>query len=572
MDGKHDRWAGRLGVILAVAGSAIGFGNFLRFPGLAAQYGGGAFMIAYFCAFLLLGVPLSWLEWSIGRRGGALGGHSCSGIFYLLTRSRVWKYLGVLGILAPLGVAFYYVYLESWTLGYAYHCLVGDLNLGSSDAFGQFFNTFTGAAEDGAAFRLSESGVLLCFIISLGLNLYLLYRGVSRGIEWFCKVSMPVLLVTALVILLRVLTLGTPDATHPERSVEHGLGYMWNPDKTELQVRSEKGSWQTVEMLPPDAGEAEQTALRQRIAAEYPGREMRVRHVSLLQGLMNPDLWFYAAGQIFFSLSVGFGTVLCYASYVRRRENIALSSLTANAANECVEVGVAGMMIVPAAVSFLGVAAAAGAGTFGLGFNVLPQVFAAMPGGQFIGALFFILLFLAAVTSSLSQVQPSIAFMEEMWGISRRQSVVIITLIVLVGCSLVIWFTEGLLALDVLDFWMGQVSLYTLSILYIILCRFVLGTDRCMAELNRGEGFRLPPGARFVLQWVTPGIMLLITVAWLYKNIFEETCPQIRALLEGRPGAVIPVCWVLCTALVFLMMAHTSKRFHATGKRRLSER
>ena len=69
---KNENWSSNLGVVLAVAGSAIGFGNFLRFPGLAAQYGGGAFMIAYFCAFLLMGIPLSWVEWAIGRKGGSL--------------------------------------------------------------------------------------------------------------------------------------------------------------------------------------------------------------------------------------------------------------------------------------------------------------------------------------------------------------------------------------------------------------------------------------------------------------------------------------------------------------------
>ena len=120
---------------------------------------------------------------------------------------------------------------------------------------------------------------------------------------------------------------------------------------------------------------------------------------------MNPELWIAAAGQIFYSLSLGFGTICTYASYVRKNRDIALASLTANAANEVVEVGIAGMMIVPAAVSLLGVVAAAGASTFGLGFNVLPQVFAAMPMGQIFGTLFFFLLFLAAITSSISQAR-----------------------------------------------------------------------------------------------------------------------------------------------------------------------
>ena len=64
---QQDEWSGKIGVILAVAGSAVGLGNFLRFPGLAAQYGGGAFMVAYGLMLVLVGVPVAWAEWSIGR-------------------------------------------------------------------------------------------------------------------------------------------------------------------------------------------------------------------------------------------------------------------------------------------------------------------------------------------------------------------------------------------------------------------------------------------------------------------------------------------------------------------------
>ena len=92
---ESDHWKSNLGVMLAVAGSAIGFGNFLRFPGLAAQYGGGAFMVAYFCCFLLLGLPLCWVEWSIGRCGGVLGGHSPASVFQLIAQKPLWKYVGI---------------------------------------------------------------------------------------------------------------------------------------------------------------------------------------------------------------------------------------------------------------------------------------------------------------------------------------------------------------------------------------------------------------------------------------------------------------------------------------------
>ncbi len=556
-----DQWDSRLGAILAVAGSAIGFGNFLRFPGLAAQYGGGAFMIAYFCAFLLLGIPLCWVEWAVGRRGGALGGHSAASIFMLLSRRWWWKYLGVLAVVATLGIGMFYMSLEGWTLGYAWHSAMGNLNLSNSAEFGNFFVNFTGVGEDGAVF--TGSGTLLpFFIIALLANFYLLYRGISKGIEWFCKWSMPVLLATAVLILLRVLTLGTPDAAHPERSVSEGLGYMWNPTKTMLVATAEDGRETTLGMVPANATAAEKEALISRTAAANPGLPVQEKRISLLQGLMNPELWLTAAGQIFFSLSVGFGTICTYASYVGRKEDIALSSLTANAANEVVEVGIAGMMIVPAAVSFLGVAAAAGASTFGLGFEVLPQVFAAMPGGQIFGTLFFGLLFLAAITSSISMMQPGIAFMQEFWDFSHRQSVTLISLLLAGGAALVAWFTgDGLLALSTLDFWAGTMCVYLLAAVFIILFRFFWGTDKGLAELRRGALIHLPKSLAFVINWVTPTLFAIIFGTWLYQNIFGTTCEHILNLLACKPGALLPMLWVGGITAFMLIVVATSRKF-----------
>ena len=550
-------WSSRLGTMLAVAGSAVGFGNFLRFPGLAAQYGGGAFMIAYFCAFLLLGVPLCWVEWSIGRRGGVLGGHSCASAFMLISHSSVWKYLGIAGVLAPLGIGMYYMYLEGWTLGYCLSMATGALNLENSRQFSDFFVNFTGASADGAVYN-GNSALPWYFFIAVAANLYVLYRGVTKGIEWFCKWSMPVLLGTAIIVLVRVLTLGTPDAAYPNRNVDQGLGYMWNPSKTILVVEDK-----TVDMVPAGATEAEKSELVARVQAAYPGKDVREEHISLLQGLMNPELWIAAAGQIFFSLSIGFGTVLSYASYVGRRQDIALVSLTANAANEAVEVGIAGMMIVPAAVSLLGVAAAAGASTFGLGFTVLPEVFAAMPGGQIFGTLFFGLLFLAAVASSISILHPSTAFLEEFWGLSRTQSVAIMGALMIMGAFAVSWFTgNDMMALSTLDFWVGTMCLYLISTLYLVLFSGVWGTKNGLRELGRGALIPLPPGLGLVIRWVTPAILLVIFGSWLYQNVFGSTSPHIMNLLHGEPGAVLPMAWMLLIYIFMAFVVHTSRKYH----------
>lgn len=564
--GKALTWNSQLGTMLAVAGSAVGFGNFLRFPGLAAQYGGGAFMIAYFCAFLLLGVPLCWVEWTIGRRGGILGGHCCASAFMLITRSPVWKYLGIVGVLAPLGIGMYYMYLEGWTLGYCYNMAVGHLNLSNSEQYNAFFEQFTGSAADGAAYT-GGSSLPYFFAIAVVINLYLLYRGLTRGIEWFCKWSMPVLLITALIVLIRVLTLGTPNPAYPTRNVSQGLGYMWNPSKTVLVVEQKRGgstTEQTVEMIPADATAQQADNIERQVRAAYPGQVVRREHISLLRGLMNPDLWIAAAGQIFFSLSIGFGTVLTYASYVGRRKDIALVSLTANAANEAVEVGLAGMMIVPASVSLLGVAAAAGASTFGLGFTVLPEVFGAMSGGRFFGALFFGLLFLAAVTSSLSILQPTIAFLEEFWRLPRTQSVVVTGLIVLVGAFCVSWYTgNGMLALSTLDFWMGTMCLYLVSALYIILFCGIWGTKNGLRELGRGARIPIPRVLGFVITWVTPTILAVIFCSWLYSKMMPGSDEHhIADLSHGEPGAVLPMVWMLVLFIFMAFVVHTSERFH----------
>ncbi len=561
---QAEQWNSRLGAVLAVAGSAVGFGNFLRFPGLAAQYGGGAFMIAYFCAFLLLGIPLCWMEWAIGRRGGALGGHSSASIFLLLTRSPFWKYLGILAVLAPLSISMYYMYLEGWTLGYAWHTAVGDLNLGSPREFSDFFGAFTGTAHDGAAFDFANSSLMVFFAIAVVANFWLIYRGVVKGIEWFSKLSMPILLATAVLILVRVLTLGTPDEAHPERSVNEGLGYMWNPSKTILVATVDGGAEKTLTMVPARATEADKAALMARMAAEYPqATAIREKRISLLQGLQNPELWLTAAGQIFYTLSVGFGIICTYASYVGKKEDIALSSLTANAANEAVEVGIAGMMIVPAAVSLLGIAAAAGASTFGLGFEVLPQVFAAMPGGQFFGTLFFGLLFLAAITSSISIIQPAMAFIEEFWGLSRKQSVLLIGFMLTGGSLLVAWFTgDGLLGLSTLDFWVGTMCLYATAALTLIIFRFFWGTERGLAELRRGALIKLPKSLAFVINWVTPLLFCTIFGSWLYENLFGTRSEHISNLLEVKPGAIYPMLWLIGCMLFMAFVVHTSRRFH----------
>ena len=122
---QREFWSSRIGLIFAMAGSAIGLGNFLRFPVQAAENGGGAFMIPYLIAFILLGIPLMWVEWALGRFGGRHGHGTAPSIFALIWNNPFARILGVFGLWIPFVVVVYYIYIESWTLGYSLHFLLG---------------------------------------------------------------------------------------------------------------------------------------------------------------------------------------------------------------------------------------------------------------------------------------------------------------------------------------------------------------------------------------------------------------------------------------------------------------
>lgn len=509
----RDQWSSRLGVILAVAGSAVGLGNFLRFPGQAAQYGGGAFMIAYFLSLLVIGLPICWAEWTMGRKAGRHGFHSAPGVFHFFAGRPYGKYLGVIGVVVPVVIYMYYVVIESWCLGYAVHFLTGGIAFSTVEDSGNFFARFIGVSGNGqaAGFGSDQIGPFLLFVFVL--NFFLIYRGVAKGIEWFCKWAMPALLLLALVVLVRVLTLGAPDPAQPERNVMNGLGFMWNPQKVLLE-KTTGGTWSKESELVG----AETIEAARRAAAADP--DSRVRTVGVIEQLSKPQLWLAAAGQIFFSLSVGFGVILTYASYLSSKDDVVLSGLSATSANEFCEVGLGGLITLPAAFAFLGVAGVAGMGTFALGFHVLPLVFAQMPFGHLFGFLFFFLLFLAAITSSLSMLQPGIAFLEEALKIDRKQSVAILGLITAAGSAFVVYFSKDLKALDTLDFWVGTFLIFILATTQILVFSWVHGVGNGLRDAARGAAFPIPKFFIPVMKILCPAFLLGIFALWVLVNVF----------------------------------------------------
>lgn len=548
-----ERWSSRIGVIMAVAGSSVGLGNFLRFPGLAAQYGGGAFMLAYGVSFLLLGLPCGWMEWAMGRAAGLRGFNSAPAAFGILWRHPLAKYVGITGIVVPVVIFFYYLAIEGWCLGYAWNFLTQSVPIGDAAAAAAYFDRFTGATGDGAAFAISAHAALPWLAVVFVVNFWLIYRGLSGGIELACNWGMPTLILLALVVLARVLTLGVPDAGRPHDSVNQGLGFMWNPSKVIVE-KLESGRWREERALVGTAMIAEARAATANDAAR------RVREVPVLEQLAKPDLWLAAAGQIFFSLGVGFGILLVYSSYLARKDDLVLSGLTSSAANEFCEVALGGLITLPAGVAFLGIAGVAGQGTFGLGFNVLPLVFQRMPLGWLFGALFFFMLFLAALTSSIAMIQPGIAFLEEALHIGRKASVGLLGFICAVGSGFVAWFSgHGLKALDTLDFWVGTCLIFILATAQTIIFGWVWGVEKGWKALHEGTALQLPRFFIPVFRWIAPAFLLTIFGFWLLINVFGVSFNGAPAALSGYVKDLFvqpsPVAWLsLALAAAFTLL------------------
>lgn len=254
----------------------------------------------------------------------------------------------------------------------------------------------------------------------------------------------------------------------------------------------------------------------------------------------------------FFSLTVGFGAIMTYASYLRRRDDIVLSALSSCSANEFCEVCLGGLITVPAAVAFLGISGAIGAGLslFDLGFKVLPMFFTSMPLGELFGFLFFFLLFLAAVTSSLSMLQPSMAFIEEAMRIKRNFSTLLLGVITFFVSGFVVYFSKDLKAMDTFDFWMGQVAIYVFAMVQIIMFAWYFGIKRGIRLANEGSEIKLPRFYGFILKYITPSALLLVFAFWLAYDVFGilgdgKISPYILDLTggEGRePNMVARIC------------------------------
>ncbi len=501
----RDNWGSRLGIIMAVAGSAIGLGNFLRFPAKAASNGGGAFMIPYFISLLLLGIPLMWIEWTLGRYGGGFGHGTAPGIFHSIwQKNRFIKYFGVIGIFGPLVIFIYYTYIESWTLAYSYFALSGKYaGLRDQASMQQFLRGFQGLEKN--QFFSGIAPAYLFFLAAFGLNIWVIYYGIKGGIERLCKWAMPLLFIFGIVLLVRVVTLGTPDPARPDWNIGNGFGFLWNPD---------------------------------------------------FSALKSAKVWLEAAGQIFFTLSVGIGVILTYASYLKKGDDVVLSGLTAASTNELAEVILGGSIVIPAAFVFFGpvdIQSIARSGVFNLGFVTMPLVLNQIPLARVFGFFWFFLLFLAGVTSSVSLAQPAIAFLEDEFDISRKSAVSILAVVAFILCHGVVFFL-GKGVIDELDFWGGTFFLVVFATIEVILFVWVFGMEKAWDEIHRGADLRIPRIYKIIIKYVTPLFLFSILGMWLWQEwlpviLMKNVRPELRGyILSTRIG--LAVMFVVLAVLV----------------------
>ena len=463
-----EAWGSKLGIILAVAGSAIGLGNFLRFPVQAAQNGGGAFMIPYFIALLLLGIPLAVVEWTIGRYSGTHGHNTAAGAFAAMWPWRGAKYVGLLGVFGPWVIFLYYTYIESWTLAFSYFSLAGlHTQAATQTSMASFLKAFQGLAPTAQFPNLGTA--YFFFLVTFGLNLVVVAGGIRKGIEFVSKAFLPLLFVFAFLLVGRIFALGAPDPARPEWSVLNGLGYLWNPDFSVLG---------------------------------------------------NSRVWLAAAGQILFTLSVGIGAIVTYASYLKPDDDVALSSLTAVGMNEFAEVILGGCLVIPVAFAFFGpqeMTAIAKGGAFNLGFVTMPMIFAKLPWGALFGCVWFLLLFLAGITSSISLAQPVIAFFQNVYGWRRAKAVGVFGLASFLLSQPAIWWL-GRGTVDEMDFWGGTVCLVVFGALEVIVFGWIFGIERGWREIRHGAEIALHPVFKWVIRYATPAYLLFILSFWFYDN------------------------------------------------------
>jgi NSS family neurotransmitter:Na+ symporter len=449
-------WSSRTAFLLATIGAAVGLGNIWRFPFVAGQNGGGAFVLIYLGFVLAVGIPIAIAELLLGRRGHASPVNTLRAVVRQEHRAGAWVIIGWMSVVMPLLALSFYSVVASWSLEYIARSVLG---------------LFTGldAQRSQAVFgglMASPLRMIGWHSIFIGLTTLVVARGVRGGLELVAKLLTPGLFV----ILLVMVGYGMVAAEFG-RAVE----FLFWPDFSQVGVA-------TVLM---------------------------------------------ALGQAFFSLSVGGGYLITYGAYLPESISIPRACVTICLADSGVAL-LAGLAIFPIVFAY-GFGADGGPG---LMFQSLPVAFGEMPGGQFVGALFFLLLAFAAFTSTVSMLEPTVAWLSEHRGWQRRWMAPLAGLVawslgIVVALSFNVWSDVRPLAIvplladkgifDLLDFLIANLMLPTNALLMAIFVAWRMSRQAVVSELGLGEtAFRL---WRLATRYLAPVAILLVFISTLRENL-----------------------------------------------------
>ncbi len=440
----RENFSDKFGIIAAAAGSAIGLGNIWRFPYIAGENGGGAFLVVYIIFVLAIGIPVMTSEFVIGRAARK----NPYGAFKILAPEKPWFLIGVMGVAAAFMILAFYTAVAGWTLEYIYQAIIGNLIGKSDNELNELFDGFIKSS-----FR-----PVLWFLVFMGFTGGIVISGIKNGIERYTKILMPSLFVILIVLCIRSLTL---------KGSYEGLRFLFYPDISKI----------------------------------------------------TPKVILEALGQAFFSLSVGMGTLITYGSYIRKEDNLMTSAFSVGILDTLVAI-IAGIAIFPA-VFALGGSPASGSG---LVFIVLPGIFQKIPLGNIFALIFFVLLAIAALTSTISLLEVIVANMVEEFGMSRRKATLAGTMTVSVlGFITVLSLGDlgnlkifGKNIFGLLEFITLNMMLPIGGFFIVLFIGWYYGKERTAVELtNNGElKMKFIPLYMFLIRFIAP---VAIAFVFLYS-------------------------------------------------------
>jgi neurotransmitter:Na+ symporter, NSS family len=449
----REQWGSRIGFILAAAGSAIGLGNIWKFPYLAGENGGGAFVLVYIICIVVLGLPIMIAEIVIGRHTGK----DPVGAFKVIAEgSKRWELVGYLGVSTGFLILTYYCTVGGWTIGYIVKSLSGAVaGINDTKAAETIFTNFVKNPYEMVFYHFLFMAATMLVVIG----------GIKGGIEKWNKILLPMLFVIMVVLIVKS---NTMDGS------SKGLAFYLKPDFSKITIK---------------------------VIIE-------------------------ALGQCFFSLSLGMGAMITYGSYLSRKDKILKSSLQI-ALLDTLAAFMAGLVIFPA-VFAVGMTPDKGPG---LTFNILPVVFARMNLGSVFSFLFFLLLFIAALTSAMSLLEVVVAYITDEKGWSRRKAVLVFgTVIFLLGVPAALSFGSlkdfrVFLGLTYFDFMDKLTTTYMLPIggLFIALCLgWKYGLRKTMHELDPDTRLAILKKVwAFTIKYVSPVILAVIIIYFGIYRIFQ---------------------------------------------------